>query len=113
MKAEYKNQYGFLQIELTEDYKKVSLMSSKDYDTSLFFSIETAEKIALITSNEKIQCSCVFDEKILTNQMYLIYHLTGSLGAVCKVITLQFTSDINAEKELEKLNHYNFLKLNI
>jgi len=108
MNIEYINKYGSLIIEPIEDYKKVSEISSKNYDSNLFFDIEYAEKIALITGNEKIQCSCVFPAM---NKMFLIHHLTGSMGAVCQIIKLEFTSNVNAEKELEKLNNLQCLRI--
>lgn len=102
----YSNKYGSVVFEQIENYHSVREISSKDYDESLFFNIETGEQIALITENDKIQLSCVWKNGKLTDKMYIIHHASPSLGAVCKLIDIKFDTTISAENELEKLNKY-------
>jgi hypothetical protein len=104
MEIVYSNNYGYLEIEPIEDYHAVGEISSKNYNKSLFFSIDIAEQIVLITDNVKIQTSCVFPDM---DKMFLIHHLTGSTGAVCKINKLEFTSLVNPTEEIEFLARKN------
>jgi hypothetical protein len=104
MKITYSNEYGILEFETIEDYHAVKEISSKNYDGKLFFSIDIAEQIVLITDNVKIQTSCVFPDM---NKMFLIHHLSGSIGAVCKITKLEFTSLVKPTEEIECLAKVN------
>jgi translation elongation factor EF-Ts len=109
-KIVYNSKYGHLEFELVENYHKVGEISSKNYDKDLFFSIEVAEQIALITENHNIQCGAVFPEGMKfsdISQMYLIHHQSGSMGAVCKITNLEFTSEVTPMKEIEYLAKVN------
>lgn len=97
MKHVYKNKYGSLELEVVSNYQDVSKIRSKDQDPSLFFSIDQAEQIALITGNRGIQLCVTQDHK----QMFVIHHQSSGVAAVCRVTKIEFAPGINATKELE------------
>lgn len=97
MKHVIKNKYGHLEFETVSDYQPVSQIQSKNLDPALFFSVEVAEQVALITGNRHIQMSVTFDFK----RMYLMHHKSSSQAAVCKITHLDFNSKVNAMKEID------------
>lgn len=100
---EYENKYGSLELETVSEYKKVGEIRSKDLDPSLFFDIETAEQIALITGNKGIQLSVTY----LPGKMFVIHHASSDIAAVCKVKSILFNDDdFNAREELAKPRPY-------
>lgn len=94
-KLSYQNKYGYLEFEVGE-YQDVRTIHSKNLDTSLFFEIETAEHIALITENRGIQLSVTWDHK----KMFLIHHKASDIAAVCKITKIEFNSNFNAREIL-------------
>lgn len=102
MRYTYENRYGRLVTEVTGEYQRASGISCKKLglDDSYFFSIDDAEKIALITDNRGIQIAPMVERRAA----YLIHHKTGKIAAVCKVVSLDwFDQNIIAEKEIEDL----------
>ena len=94
----FANKYGSLELEVVTYYKEVSTIHSIDVDPSLLFSIDDAEKIALITGNKGIQICFVASDR---SKAFLIHHKEASLAAVCRVSSLNYTSGKNPTKELE------------
>ena len=92
----YKNKYGSIDFEVG-DYQNVRTISSKNIDASLFFSISTAEQIALITGNERIQLSVVPPDY---KRMYLIHHISSDIVSVGKIIKIEFNQNCNAQEVL-------------
>jgi hypothetical protein len=94
----YENRYGSLEVEVLESYREVSGILSKDVAEHLFFSVDDAEKIALITGNNDVQiCFAAYNR----SKAFLIHHKEASLAAVCRVSNLNYTSGKNPAKELE------------
>jgi hypothetical protein len=99
----YENEYGCLEIEVVGEYQRVAAIESNNFDAGCFFTIDEAEKIALITGNRGIQLGFPsFDLK----KAYVLYHQSPSVAAVCRVVRLDFGKGINATKELEHPNPY-------
>jgi hypothetical protein len=99
MTTKFTNKYGTLQLELISDVKSIgSLGRVKDIDDDSVFSIDEAEKVALITGNEGIQIA--FD--VLNNRCGVIVHETGSTGAWAKSVKMEFADSVNPTKELAK-----------
>ena len=101
MAKKYKNKYGYLEMETIEEYRPVGEISSKNYDkkdSSIFFNIEMAEQIALITENDDTHIGCVFPEM---NIMFLIHYKNGKMAAVCRIKKIEYYSSISAENEIE------------
>lgn len=100
---DYKNKYGSLTLELAGPYQAVSSIHSKDVDPQLLFSIDEAEKIALITGNVDIQlCFCSADR----SKAFVIHHQSGSVAAVCKLVNLDFDKGVNATSVLARPDSY-------
>ena len=102
MKIAYNNEYGNLEFELfdIEGFREVGEISSENIDNNLFFDIDIAEQIALITQNVRVQVGFVFPTN---GKAYLIYHQSSNMGAVCKITKLEFTSKVNPTEEIEYL----------
>lgn len=96
-KITYQNKYGFLEFEVIEAYREVATIHSKDLQQDVFFEIDDAEKIALITENKGIQLSVNQGH----TKMFLIHHKTSNIAAVCRVIKIDFNSKFNAREILE------------
>jgi hypothetical protein len=99
----YQNKYGRLEIEIAGPYQPVSSIKSKDIDEKLFFSIDDAEKIILITGNEDIQLG--FAEWEFSTS-YLIHHSSPNSAAVGRIVSLDFDKNISARDELYRPNPY-------
>lgn len=95
----YENKYGRLEIEIISPYKDVSKMYSKDFDESCFFTLDEAEKIALITGNRDIQLC--FSRMNDSYRVALLHHKSSSSAALCKISNLEFDSAVNPAKELD------------
>ena len=95
------NQYGSLKLEIIGEYQDVSGIHSRNLNKELFFDIETAEKIALITENRGIQLSVFSGDH---SKMFVVHHATSSSAAVCKLVELKFKEEINARDEIERLS---------
>jgi hypothetical protein len=96
MEKEYSNKYGFLKF-MVGDKQPISTLCSDNFPNHIFFDLETAEKIALITENKKIQICFKSLEK-----MYLVYHFTISEVGLCLVKKLEFSSPVIPSKEIER-----------
>ena len=93
----YENKYGRLEFKIVAPYQKVSTINSKDIDDSLFFTIDDAEKIALITENRHIQIVFCYPN---LKKAYLLHHSSCSVCAPCKIISLDFDNNIDARAVL-------------
>lgn len=100
----YKNKYGRLEFEVVGRYQKVSSVNSKRIKSEYSFTIDDAEKIALITENSNIQLSFASWTKV-----YLLHHKSLSMVAVCRVVSLEFDKNINATKELDRPSPYHHM----
>jgi len=103
MNHAYKNKYGRLEFEVVGAYQDVSQLKSREFDSSCFFSIDEAEKVALITSNHGIQLGFAAWDK---SKAYFIHHQSANVAAVCRIISLDFDSTVNATQELDRPNLY-------
>jgi len=106
MIIKYNNKYGYVEIETIENCKTINKIHSKNYNDKIFFDMNIAEKIALITENKNIQCVVVD-----LNKVFLVYHYTKNMGSVCKLNKIEFNNKINHTKELECLNNIMRLKI--
>lgn len=101
MKHVYKNSYGVVEFEVVGPYQSVSGMWAKDFDQSCAFSLDDAEKIALITGNRHIQMVFPMWAK---DKSFLIHHESSGSAALCRVTKIQFDSDVKPADELDRLN---------
>lgn len=86
---DYKNKFGSLTLAPIGAYKPISTIHSRDLSDAdgVFFSLEDAEKIALITGNRRIQIVPVGKD---FEKFFVIHHESPSSGAVCKVEKLVY-----------------------
>lgn len=97
----YKNKYGELEIEtITEAMPVSTVLVSMVEQVNACFDLETAEKIALITDNKKIQIGIDGE----TKKCYLVYHYTTSLVSICKINRLVYVGGIPKEEIEEEYN---------
>ena len=95
----YQNKYGRLELQPGE-YQNVSDIHSKDLDEDVFFGIDEAEKIALITENKNIQLAFAYPE---LKKAFVLHHKSFDAAAVCRVVSLEFTGGVNPQEEIERL----------
>jgi hypothetical protein len=96
---EYKNKYGSLVLEIIGDYRDISGVKSKDLDQSLFFSIDIAEQMALITGNKDIQISFSYPD---LKKAFVIHHQSSAVVALCRIVSIGFSKEIDATAELSR-----------
>ena len=87
----FKNEFGTLSVSLVTDFLAVRDINRNIKSVSdNLFDMETAEKIALITGNKRIQLVMCYP---LNGQCYMVYHQGSSLAAVCKIESMDFHCD--------------------
>lgn len=80
----YENKYGTVELETVTDFIPVSRVNGDMCPEPL--TLETLEKVALITDNIHIQSCLTKDLK----RGYCIFHAASNIAAVCKVVHLDY-----------------------
>lgn len=94
----FKNEYGSATLEIDGEFKAIKdLGRVRDLPEEFIFSIDDAEKLALISENRYIQIS--FDSSNL-RRCAVIVHDSASTGAWAKIKELNFKEGIDAQEEL-------------
>jgi len=106
-KIHYKNNFGTLEFEIVGPYIENAKHSSRHIQEDLCFSLDSAEKIALINTNRDLQFCVTSDHK----RMFLVHHINSSTAALCKVSKLDYLSDIEPSTELAKPRFWSIGKL--
>lgn len=101
----YRNQYGFLILELITPFMHVSNINiDKALETSfkelITISLHEAEQVALITDNKSIQIVNVFGE---IDEAYILYHKSISVVSFANIVEIKFTSDLDPQDEIERI----------
>lgn len=92
----YKNEFGELNLRIVGEFVDVSkILSSDPMVKENSFSLDDAEKIALITDNNGIQLS--FDMK--NGSSFVIAHQSGSVAAICKAEIVSFKCNFDTPAE--------------
>lgn len=86
--------YGSLIIEKASGITLVKNHRNIDLDNDLLFNIETAEKIALITEEQRTQLSVSKIEEVFKCSLFV--HLSPSTGWVARILNLNYTFDTPA-----------------
>ena len=89
MIKQYANKFGAVSFATVSDVVSVNDVHGKDVDPAHMFDIETAEKIALITDNRRIQL-CPF-KTAQGWRMYVVLHETPSTVAVAVIESMTYT----------------------
>lgn len=97
----YSNKYGCVELEIVGEYTHVSTFHANMINSEFFFTIDEAEKLALITENNRLQVC--FDPKSL-KRAYVIVHKSSSVAALTRIKSMKFYDGINATNELSRLN---------
>ena len=95
----FKNKYGTLVIEPVGEVVYVRDIHGKDTPKELWFDMDTAEKIALITENWHVQL-CIHSLK----EVYLIAHTACEKAFRVKIVTLEYIGPANPMAEIERCN---------
>lgn len=94
----FSNKYGSLKVVFVGERQEVSKIKSAEFPEDVFFDMETAEKIALITNNRRMQIS--FRKIDKGNHGYLLYHFLASEVSLCRIESLTFSSDVIPSEEI-------------
>lgn len=103
----YSNDFGTLTLTPVSSYMAVSKIKSKLPEVQAnLVSLDTAEKVALITSNRNLQIG------FYAYQAYILHHDTPSTCAVCKIEDINFTNPLAPQYKSaeETINYINNLK---
>jgi hypothetical protein len=95
----FQNKYGTLIVEPFGEVVDVCKIHSKDTSPELWFEMETAEKIALITENWHVQLCGPFPI-IIPAMMYLIAHTACDKAFRVKIVTLEYIGPDNPRAEI-------------
>lgn len=97
-KIDFENKYGSATIEIVGEFKNIKdIQRVKDLPKDLTFSIDDAEKLALISENRYIQIT--FDSTNLRNAAVIV-HSSPSIVALGKLTNLNFVKGFDATEEL-------------
>ncbi len=98
----FENEYGSLIVEPVSEIMPVKDIRCKNYDESIKFDLDTAEKITLITENRR--CQIAFSKWAETgNYGMLLIHTSTSTAMVVKIKTLDYKGPESAAGEIERL----------
>lgn len=96
MSFRFSNPYGSLEVSPRTPLMPIKDIRSEIVPEDCWLSVDEAEKIALIISNEGIQMC------FKNGLFYLILHTGPSLGAIYQVRNLEFHSDETPQSLLEQ-----------
>ena len=92
--------YGTLTLKQFTPYMNVGEFHSSKVPSDCFFSIEDAEKIALITENRMVQLCPVMDKIGTSVPFYLVVHSSASEACLVQPIEINYIGD-NPKKEIQ------------
>ena len=95
----YENKYGVVELEPC-DYVHISKVFHATTPSDLKFDTDTAEKIALITGNARIQL--VPNYPTNCHEWLVCHHSAPDTCAVCRVRSVTFTSPVNPREEIAR-----------
>jgi hypothetical protein len=84
----YQNKYGRIEFDLVSEVRHVSTIHGVDIDDQYKFDIRTAEQVALITDNRRIQICPQRTPKGYV--LYVVLHATPSTVAVGRIKDLVY-----------------------
>jgi len=93
----YHNEYGILEL-IPSDYVDISTILVATTPDEFKFDLETAEKIALISENARIQLTFGYPN---LKDAIVVHHTGPRTAAVCRIHRLEFTSGVNPREEIE------------
>jgi hypothetical protein len=99
----FRNRYGTLIVSAVSGPLNVRDVRGDDFPDDIKFTLDVAERIALITENWHTQIA--FQEWTRKGRAYLLIHTSASTVVVVRIKTLDYTGPTNATGEIERLNH--------
>lgn len=101
----FANRFGVAEITpVTESMPIGDIRKTHPMALANTFDIETAEQIALITENRRIQICPRFDP--MDGMAYLVLHDSPSSASICSVKVLEFVCGTTPAKMIESLNRH-------
>lgn len=89
MQTTHKNKFGSVAFRLVSDVLPVGDIRGADIESAHKFDIDTAEKIALITENGRVQICPVKEPGGW--RFYVVLHATESTAAVAAIDSMHYT----------------------
>ena len=93
----YENEYGKLIVEPLTDNRPVSSIKGADVPADCMFDLDTAEKIVLITENQRSQIGVR-----PSRRCYLVVHESPSSACAVRIVSLDYAGP-DAGQEIERL----------
>lgn len=105
--TKYANEFGEVVLEPITRYMPISEISKENVPEveEALFSMETAEKIALITENKMIQIALPYPIRSDERAAYLVKHSSTRRAAVCRVHIKSFQTpgNVSAQEQIESM----------
>lgn len=96
MQLNFKNGYGTLTLALVSAVMPVDAIRGADVDVAYKFDLETAEKVALITENRRVQIGGTN-----AHDCYVVAHESVSTAAIARIETMNYVGGVPAH-EIER-----------
>lgn len=96
MQLNFKNGYGTLTLALVSAVMPVDAIRGADVDDAHKFDLETAEKVALITENRRVQIGGTN-----AHDCYVVAHESVSTAAIARIETMNYVGGVPAH-EIER-----------
>ncbi len=93
MELHFKNKYGTLTLKLVSAVMPVDSIHGADIDNAYKFDLKTAEKVALITENRRIQIGGTN-----AHDCYVVAHESVSTAAIARIETMDYMSGVPAQE---------------
>jgi hypothetical protein len=97
-KLNYENEYGRLSLEIVNDLEPVGNIQSAKISDHHKISINNGEEVALLTEGRYVQMG--IDDQW---RVYIILHKDYSNGYVCKILKMDFNSDMEPAQIIDEL----------
>jgi hypothetical protein len=97
----YANDYGRARLTPVTAYLPLAeLPKAHQMADNCFFSVDDAERLALITGNHRIQCAFAMDR----TAFYVVHHNSSDTAALCRMQIEYFACDQSPQAEIEQAN---------
>lgn len=99
MEFKYANEYGKLTLATVSEEMKISDICSDIVPKIARIDIDIAEKVTLITDNDRASVSFAFPGFMFG---YICKNTSKSTAYICKLVSMEFDDTINPTAEIER-----------
>lgn len=96
MQLDFANQFGALKLALVSEVRPVDSIFGADIDAAHKFDLHTAEQVALITENRRIQIG-----GLGAHDCYIVVHESPTNAAIARIESINYIGG-NPAQEIER-----------